>query len=283
MHSITNGVMLRLGLVQVGFGNHVDANVHRLLELIRIAADRGAQIVCLPALLLTSYFSQAEGSQAKDIADPIPGQMAETLANTADQLKVVLAGTMFKRTLDGNKYHSTVAFDANGEMVGKYRNKHFCNRSLSLESFYFSPGDTSIPAWETRYGKLAVLANGDAWYPEAARMAARAGAEVVICSTDEAWQSMESPAAGMKRREAWETMLRSHAIANGLFIAAVNRVGEEGDLTFWGRSFVTDPMGAVIGRSDDQEEVLIVEIDRSCVECVRREWSFLRYERGVAY
>jgi N-carbamoylputrescine amidase len=255
---------------------------------IREAAGRGAQIVCLQELFRSQYFCREERADLFALAEPVPGPTTETLAALARELDVAIIAPMFERRGPG-VYHNTAAvIDAGGELLGLYRKMHIPDDPLYYEKFYFAPGDLGVPHFDTRFGRIAVQICWDQWYPEGARMAALTGATVVFYPTARGWHASEKEQHGAGQLDAWRTVQRGHAIANGIYIAAVNRVGQEGppetSLEFWGHSFVADPFGKMIARAHtDQEETLVVECDPRQVEEVRRHWPFLRDRRVDAY
>ncbi|MCA9247214.1 MAG: carbon-nitrogen hydrolase [Planctomycetales bacterium] len=254
------------------------------LEKIREAAAAGAQIVCLQELFLTPYFCRDEDPARFDLAEPIPGPTTETLAALAGELHVVLIASLFERRAAG-LYHNTAAvIDADGRYLGKYRKTHIPEDPGFHEKFYFTPGDLPFRAWKTRYGTIGVLVCWDQWYPEAARLTALAGAEILFYPTAIGWLPQEKPSLGAAQHAAWETVQRGHAVANGCYVAAVNRVGAEGEIEFWGQSFVADPYGQIVARaSADREEILCHDCDLAAVEEFRRIWPFFRDRRIDAY
>ena len=255
---------------------------------IREAAGRGAQIICLQELFRSQYFCREENAGLFDLAEPIPGPSTEALSGLARGLKVVIVVPLFERRAAG-VYHNTAAvIDADGALLGLYRKMHIPDDPLYFEKFYFTPGDLGFRNFDTRYGRIAALVCWDQWYPEAARVAALGGAEVLFYPTAIGWHPSEKAQHGAAQHDAWRTIQRAHAIANGIYVAAVNRVGFEGPpdhgLEFWGSSFVADPFGCVLAEaSDNREETLIVECDRHRIDEVRRNWPFLRDRRIDAY
>ncbi len=255
---------------------------------IREAAGRGAQIICLQELFRSQYFCREEDARLFDLAESIPGPSSEALSRLARELNVVIIGSLFERRAPGVYHNTAVVIDATGALLGLYRKMHIPDDPLYFEKFYFTPGDLGFPNFETRYGRVAVLVCWDQWYPEAARLAALAGAEVLFYPTAIGWHPSEKAQLGAAQHDAWRTIQRSHAIANGIYVAVVNRVGFEGPpdhgLEFWGASFVADPFGRMLGEaSHDHEETLVIECDRRQMEEVRRNWPFLRDRRIDAY
>jgi N-carbamoylputrescine amidase len=277
-----------LGLVQMRCEADADANLERALTGIRRAAGNGAQIVCLPELFRTQYFCQRQSPEVFDLAEPVPGPTSQRIAQAAADAGVAVVASLFERRTPG-VYHNTAAvFDADGSLLGLYRKTHVPDDPLYFEKYYFTPGDLGYRTFETRFGRVGVLVCWDQWFPEAARLTALQGAEVLLYPTAIGWHPREKEAHGEDQRDAWETAQRAHAIANGLYVAAVNRVGHEGEadggLEFWGSSFVSDPFGVLLGRgSEDGEEVLVVPCDRRRLEDVRRNWPFFRDRRIDAY
>jgi N-carbamoylputrescine amidase len=276
--------VLRIGLVQMRCGEDPERNLARALEGIEEAAERGARLVCTQELFRTRYFCQREDARLFDLAEPVPGPTTEALAKLAAARGVSIVGSVFERR-DAGVYHNTaVVLDADGALAGCYRKMHIPDDPLYHEKFYFTPGDLGFRAFDTRAGRLGPLICWDQWYPEAARLTALAGARVLLYPTAIGWQFDEGDAVDSAQHDAWETVQRGHAIANGVFVVAVNRVGEEDGIRFWGQSFVADPFGRVLARaSSDEEEVLVVECDLAAVERTRRDWPFLRDRRIDAY
>jgi N-carbamoylputrescine amidase len=277
-----------IGLVQMRMGSDPAANLDRAVARIREAAARGAGIVCLPELFRTPYFCQREDAALFDLAEPIPGPTSEALARVAQELGVVVVASLFERRAAGVYHNTAVVLDADGTERGRYRKMHIPDDPLYYEKFYFTPGDLGFRAFDTAVGKLGTLVCWDQWYPEAARLTALAGADVLFYPTAIGWHPREKAEYGAAQLNAWQVMQRAHAIANGVYVAAVNRVGHEGSpdggIEFWGTSFVSDPFGVVIAEaSRDDEAVLVVECDRAHLEDVRRSWPFLRDRRIDAY
>ena len=280
--SVSGSVMV--GLVQSACSADIGLNTQRALDSIRSAAAQGAQIICLQELFRSRYFCQTEDHSHFQLAEPVPGPTTELLGQLARELEVVIVASLFERRAEG-LYHNTAAIlDADGTCLGRYRKMHIPDDPLYYEKFYFTPGDTGFRSFETRAGRLGTLVCWDQWFPEAARLTALAGAQILFYPTAIGWQFDEAPEIDAAQHDAWETVQRAHAIANGVFVAAVNRVGQEGDICFWGQSFVADPFGRVLARAAaDEEETLLVECDLSLVEKTRRDWPFLRDRRIDAY
>jgi len=278
----------KIGLVQMACGTDPQSNLDHAVSLIRKAAERGAQIVCLQELFRSQYFCREEDARLFDLAETIPGPSTETLCCVAKELGAVVIASLFEKRATG-LYHNTAAvIDADGALLGIYRKMHIPDDPLFFEKFYFTPGDLGFRAFDTRFGRIATLICWDQWYPEAARLASLSGANILFYPTAIGWHPAEKAEWGAAQHDAWRTAQRAHAIANGIYVAAVNRVGFEGPpdtgLEFWGASFVSDPFGRVIAEaSHDKEEILIVDCDVRKMEEVRREWPFFRDRRIDAY
>src|SRR5579871_1282442 len=278
----------RVGLVQMSCGVDPNENLAKAEWRIREAAAQGAQVICLQELFRSQYFCREEDHAMFALAEPIPGPSTETLGRLARELNVVIVASLFERRAAG-LYHNTAAvLGTSGEIVGIYRKMHIPDDPLYYEKFYFTPGDLGFLNFETRFGRLGVLVCWDQWYPEGARLSALSGADILFYPTAIGWHPSEKAEYGASQLDAWRTIQRGHAIANGVYVAAVNRVGFEGPpekgLEFWGSSFVADPFGQVIAEgSTSAEELLVVACDPMRVEDVRRNWPFLRDRRVDAY
>jgi N-carbamoylputrescine amidase len=285
----------RVGLVQMSCGPDPDANLEKAAERVRDAARQGAQVVCLPELFRAQYFCQREDVALFDLAESIPGPSTERLGAVAREEKVVVVASLFERRAPG-LYHNTAAIlETDGRLAGLYRKMHIPDDPLYYEKFYFTPGDLGFRAFDTSAGHIGTLVCWDQWYPEGARITALQGASVLFFPTAIGWHPHEKEEFGDAQYDAWQTIQRAHAIANGVYVAAVNRVGvEHGDvrgnrvegpgLEFWGGSFLADPFGRVIAKaSHHAEEILIGEIDLRKMEDTRRNWPFLRDRRIDAY
>jgi N-carbamoylputrescine amidase len=270
-------------------------NLQHALDHVSDAASRGAQIVCLPELFQTQYFCQREDSALFDLAEQIPGPTTAKLSELAKELKIVLVSSLFEKRAAG-VYHNTAAmFDVDGKLLGLYRKMHIPDDPLYYEKYYFTPGDLGFRAFDTGVGRVGTLVCWDQWYPEGARITAMQGAQVLFYPTAIGWHPSEKEEFGFAQHDAWRTIQRAHAIANGVYVAVVNRVGHEtGDirgksasgagLEFWGGSFICDPFGRVIAEaSHDREEILIGEVDLKNIEDTRRNWPFLRDRRIDSY
>ena len=272
-----------------------DANLQKAADRVREAARRGATAVCLPELFRAQYFCQREDAKLFDIAETIPGPSTELLGKVAREENVVVIASLFEKRAPG-LYHNTAAvIEHDGTLQGTYRKMHIPDDPLYYEKYYFTPGDQGFRNWPTSQGNLGVLVCWDQWYPEGARITALKGANVLFYPTAIGWHPAEKAEFGAAQHDAWRTIQRAHAIANGVYVAVVNRVGKEfgdvrGDhaqgegLEFWGASFVADPFGRVIAEaSHDKEEILIAEVDYRVIEDTRRNWPFLRDRRVDAY
>lgn len=277
-----------LGLVQHAAVADPAQNVERCIRGIREAAAKGAQVIVTQEMVSTLYFCQEEDHKYFDWAEPIPGPTTERLAKLAGELGVVIVASLFERRAPG-LYHNTAAvLDADGAYLGKYRKMHIPDDPLFYEKFYFTPGDLGFKTFATKFCKVGVLICWDQWYPEAARLTALAGADLLVYPTAIGWHPSEKAKYGEAQYQSWETIQRAHGIANGCYVAAVNRVGKEvivGEgLEFWGQSFVSDPSGKVIAKaSQDREETITAEIDLGTIETRRTHWPFLRDRRVDAY
>lgn len=261
-----------------------EANVSKAVSKIAEAASEGAQIVCLQELFAGCYPCQSEDHERFNDAEPIPGPTSDRLAAAAREQEVVLVGSLFERRAAGLYHNTAVVWDADGTQLGMYRKMHIPDDPLFYEKFYFTPGDLGFRSFDTRYGRIGVCICWDQWFPEAARLTALSGAEILFYPTAIGWLPDEKETYGESQSSAWETMMRSHAIANGVFVAAPNRVGREEALEFWGGSFVCDPYGNIIARaSREKEETLVVPCDLELVNTARTHWPFLRDRRIDAY
>jgi N-carbamoylputrescine amidase len=263
-------------------------NLRTTTARIHAAADQGAQIVCTQELFLTPYFCQSEDHAHFALAEPIPGPTTETLAQIAKQRQIVIVGSLFERRAEGLYHNTAVVLDADGSLAGKYRKMHIPDDPLFYEKFYFTPGDLGFRSFPTRYGRVGVLVCWDQWYPEGARLTALTGAQILFYPTAIGWQPPEKAEYGERQHSSWETIQRSHAIANGVFVAVPNRVGFEAGPThgieFWGQSFIADPSGRIMAKgSVSNEEIVFAECDFSQLDVQRTHWPFLRDRRIDAY
>jgi N-carbamoylputrescine amidase len=279
-----------VGLVQMACADEPRENLEKALDRVAEAARAGAKIVCLPELFRSRYFCQREDPALFDLAEPVPGPTTKALGEAARSHRVAVVAPVFERRAPGLYHNSAAVLDEAGRLVGLYRKMHIPDDPAYYEKFYFTPGDTGFPAFDTGAGRIATLICWDQWYPEGARLAALAGASVLFYPTAIGWHPHEKAEHGQAQRDAWKTVQRGHSIANGLYVAAVNRVGHErppgggAGIEFWGSSFLADPQGIVVAEaSSDREEVLVAEIDPARLEDVRRNWPFLRDRRIDAY
>ncbi|MFZ0516670.1 MAG: carbon-nitrogen hydrolase [Acidobacteriaceae bacterium] len=285
----------RVALVQMSCTPDPDANLDKAADRIREAARAGAQVVCLPELFRTQYFCQREDHALFDLAEPIPGPSTEKLSRIAKEEHVAVIASLFERRAPGIYHNTAAVIEDDGSLSGKYRKMHIPDDPLYYEKFYFTPGDLGFRNFEMRAGNVGVLVCWDQWYPEGARLTALQGANVIFYPTAIGWHPAEKAEYGDAQYSAWQTMQRAHAIANGVYVGAVNRVGHEhGDvrgnrvegpgLEFWGGSFLADPFGRVIMQAPhDKEDILIGEVDLHLIEETRRNWPFLRDRRIDAY
>jgi N-carbamoylputrescine amidase len=277
-----------LGLVQMRCQPDPEANLENAINRIRQAAKAGAQIICLQELFRSQYFCQRQDPSTFDLAEPVPGPTTERLGRVARETSTVLVASLFERRTAG-VYHNTAAvLDTDGSLLGLYRKMHIPDDPLYFEKYYFTPGDLGFRAFDTRHGRIGVLICWDQWYPEAARLTALKGADIIFYPTAIGWHPREKTEFGAAQYQAWQLIQRSHALANGVYVAAANRVGHEGapdgGLEFWGGSFVSDPFGGVLRQaSHDKEDVLVVTCDLKRIEEIRRNWPFLRDRRIDAY
>lgn len=279
---------MKIGLVQMSCEADPTTNLEKATAAVRETAARGAETICLPELFLSPYFCQTEDHRHFDLAEPVPGPTSAHFANLTKELGITLVASLFERRAAG-LYHNTAAIiDADQGYLGKYRKMHIPDDPLYYEKFYFTPGDLGFRSWKTSHGEIGVCVCWDQWYPEAARLTALQGAEILFYPTAIGWHPSEKAELGEAQHASWETIQRSHAIANGCYVVAVNRVGHEkpvgGDgIEFWGRSFVTNPRGEIIARAGAGEENLVVDVDLSMVEEQRTHWPFFRDRRIDAY
>jgi N-carbamoylputrescine amidase len=285
-----------VALVQMALGRDAQTNLEKALARVEEAAKRGAEVICLPELFRSQYFCQREDAAAFDLAEPVPGPTTEALGALAQRLSIVVIAPVFERRAPGLYHNSAAVIDA-GEIVGLYRKMHIPDDPAYYEKFYFTPGDLGFRAFATRAGRIGTLICWDQWYPEGARLTALQGASILFYPAAIGWHPHEKAQYGADQREAWRTIQRGHAIANGVYVAAVNRVGHEAPdpsaspgasggagIEFWGASFLCDPHGVVLAEAPtDREEILYGEVDPARIEEVRRNWPFLRDRRIDAY
>jgi N-carbamoylputrescine amidase len=277
-----------LALIQMRCTADAQANLDKATAMLRDAAGQGANIACLPELFRSLYFCQKEDAGLFDLAEPIPGPTTDALAKVAKQCRMAIVGSVFERRMPGLYHNTAVVFDVNGELLGLYRKMHIPDDPLYFEKYYFTPGDLGFKTFDTAFGRIGTLVCWDQWFPEGARLTALQGASVLFYPTAIGWHPKEKAEFGVAQHDAWETVQRGHAIANGVYVAAVNRVGHEGPadggLEFWGQSFVADPFGRVLHRASvDLEENVLVVCDPRKQEEIRRNWPFFRDRRIDAY
>jgi N-carbamoylputrescine amidase len=292
---VTERRKYKLALVQMRTGPDPEANLAAAVRHVRQAARLGAQIVCLPELFRAQYFCQREDIRLFDLAETIPGPSTIALGEVAREARVAIIASLFERRAAGLYHNTAVTLGVDGEIASVYRKMHIPDDPLYYEKFYFTPGDLGFKAVETEFGRVGTLVCWDQWYPEGARLTALKGAEVLFYPTAIGWHPAEKDEFGAAQYDAWQTIQRAHAIANGVYVAGVNRVGHEhGDvmgnraegpgLEFWGGSFLADPFGRIVARaSHDAEEILMGEVDTALLEDTRRNWPFLRDRRIDAY
>jgi N-carbamoylputrescine amidase len=289
------GEKFTIGLIQMSCGPEPEENMAKALDRVRQAAKQGATVICLPELFQTQYFCQREDTALFDLAESIPGPATKRIGEVARELGVVVVASLFERRAAGI-YHNTAAIlDEAGVLKGIYRKMHIPDDPLYYEKYYFTPGDLGYKAFDTKFGSVGTLVCWDQWYPEGARLTAMQGAQVLFYPTAIGWHPAEKAEFGVAQHDAWKTIQRSHAIANGVYVGVVNRVGHEtgnirgnqvegAGLEFWGGSFIADPFGQVIAEaSHDKEEILLADIDIERMEDVRRNWPFLRDRRIDSY
>jgi N-carbamoylputrescine amidase len=281
--------MVKIGLIQSACGPNPDDNLAKTVQMAQKAAEAGAQIICTQELFRSQYFCQSEDYDNFALAEPIPGPSTKAFQAVARDYDVVVIASLFEKRAPGLYHNSAAVIDAGGALLGVYRKMHIPDDPLYYEKFYFTPGDLGFRSWETRYARIGVLVCWDQWYPEAARLTAMRGAEILFYPTAIGWHPGEKAEHGAVQHDAWETIQRSHAIANGCFVAVPNRVGFENPaggsgLEFWGQSFVAGTSGEILGKaSSEDDEVLLVEADLSKLDVTRTHWPFLRDRRIDAY
>jgi N-carbamoylputrescine amidase len=281
---MTTSPTIRAALVQPAVGPDPAQNLARSEQSVREATRLGARLVCLPELFRTHYFPQIEEAACMDLAEPLDGETARRMGPLAAELGVVIVAPIFERRAAGVYHNSALIFDADGSRAGVYRKMHIPDDPGFYEKFYFAPGDLGFHAIDTDVGRIGVLICWDQWFPEGARLLALDGAELILYPTAIGWGDRETETERAAQRDAWITIQRGHAIANGVFVAAANRIGREGNLTFWGSSFACDPQGRMLAQSPvDKQDLLLVDLDRRRIEEQRRGWPYLRDRRVDAY
>jgi N-carbamoylputrescine amidase len=284
-----NAQKFAVGLVQMSVTPDLNANLEKAVARVEEAARQGAQVICLPELFRSQYFCQKEDAELFDLAESVPGPSTEALSRVARDQHITVIAPIFERRAVGLYHNSAAVIDVEGKVAGIYRKMHIPDDPAYYEKFYFTPGDLGFRAFDTDVGRIGTLICWDQWYPEGARLTALRGANILFYPTAIGWHPHEKDEFGAQQRDAWRTIQRAHAIANGVYVAAVNRVGHENPaggagVEFWGTSFLADPFGVVIAEgSIDREEILIGEVDTKRIEDVRRNWPFLRDRRIDAY
>jgi N-carbamoylputrescine amidase len=279
---------ITIGLIQAACSATPKVNLRRTLAAASRAADRGAKIICTQELFTSLYFCQTEDHRHFELAEPIPGPSTTAFQAFAKKRRVVVIASLFEKRAAGVYHNTSVIIDADGSLLGRYRKMHIPDDPLYYEKFYFTPGDLGFRSWQTCYGKIGVLICWDQWYPEAARLTALQGAQILFYPTAIGWHPAEKAKNGKDQHTAWETIQRSHAIANGCYVAVANRIGHEkisGDgIQFWGQSFVAGPSGELLAKAScDQEEIILAKVDLARVDETRTHWPFLRDRRIDAY
>ncbi|MBX3009472.1 MAG: carbon-nitrogen hydrolase [Melioribacteraceae bacterium] len=279
-----------IGLLQLAFSEDIDDNLKKTLSWVEKAAKEGANIVCLPELYRSQYFCQKEDSSLFDLAETIPGPSTNSFQKLAVDLKISIIVPLFEKRAPGVYHNSAVIIDAGGEILGTYRKMHIPDDPSYYEKYYFTPGDLGFKSFQTKFGKIGTLICWDQWYPEGARLTSLQAAEVLFYPTAIGWHPAEKERYGSAQKDSWITIQRSHAIANGVYVASANRIGLEkpipdsDGIQFWGSSFICDPQGVFIAQaSEDKEEILLAEVDLKHLETIRRNWPFLRDRRIDAY
>lgn len=277
---------VRIGTVQMSCTSNKEDNLQKAIKGIREAAAKGAQIVCLQELFTSLYFCDVEDYENFKLAESIPGASTETLSSVAKELGVVIIASLFEKRTQGVYHNTTAVLDVDGAYLGKYRKMHIPDDPAYYEKFYFTPGDLGYKVFRTKFATIGVLICWDQWYPEAARITSLMGAEVLFYPTAIGWATSQDESTNTEQYNAWQTIQRSHAVANGIHVVSVNRVGfeQEGRMKFWGGSFITNPFGSILYKaSHDQEEVHVLEIDLNKTDSYRTHWPFLRDRRIDSY
>lgn len=280
----------KVGLLQMRLGKNADENLNKAVKRIKEASKKGANIICLPELFKTEYFCQSEEVKTFELAESLNGKTVKAISKAAKENNVLVVTSIFEKRHEGVYHNTNVIIDEKGKTIGKYRKMHIPDDPSYYEKYYFTPGDLGFQSFKTKYGKIGSLICWDQWFPEGARLTALQGANILFYPTAIGWHPKEKDRYGKAQLDSWITIQRSHAIANGVYVAAVNRVGlekrnEKSDgIQFWGNSFISDPQGVIIAQaSKDKEEILIGEINIDHLENVRRNWPFLRDRRIDAY
>jgi N-carbamoylputrescine amidase len=275
---------ISIGTIQMACSADVASNMQKAIKGIREAASKGAQIICLQELFTSIYFCESENYDHFSLAETIPGPSTEKLSKLAEELEVVIIASLFEKRTDGLYHNTTVVIDADGALAGKYRKNHIPDDPGFYEKFYFTPGDTGYGVFKTRYATVGVLICWDQWYPEAARITALMGAEIIFYPTAIGWAASQPESVNAEQHGAWQTIQCAHAIANGVFVVTVNRTGVEGNLRFWGSSFISNPFGKILYNAlHDSEEVAVTRLDMNEIGFYRMHWPFLRDRRIDTY
>lgn len=275
---------IKIGLIQMSCVADKATNLNKTISKIEEAASKGAQIVCLQELFMSLYFCDVESYDNFALAEAVPGFTTEALSEVAARLNIVIVASLFEKRTQGIYHNTTAVIDADGKYLGKYRKMHIPDDPAYYEKFYFTPGDLGYKVFDTKFAKIGVLICWDQWYPEAARITSLMGAEMLIYPTAIGWASSQDIKTNDEQYNAWQTMQRAHAVANGLHVVSVNRVGWEGDMNFWGGSFVSNPFGSLLYKaSHDKEEIHVQEIDLHKTDSYRTHWPFLRDRRIDSY
>lgn len=281
---VSKNKTVNVAAIQLSCVADVEENLRRNEEAIRNAASKGANLICLQELFSSLYFCQSEDHEQFELAQPIPGPTTERISSLAAELDVVIIAGVFERRAPGLFHNSAVIIESDGRIAGLYRKMHIPDDPFFYEKFYFTPGDLGFKCFDTSVGKVGVCICWDQWFPEAARLTALAGAEILVYPTAIGWQAAEKEAWGASQLSAWQTMMRSHAIANGVFLVAPNRVGVEENIEFWGHSFIADPYGNIMSEADEHGPATIsAHCDLNLIETARTHWPFLRDRRIDAY
>ncbi len=284
------GSKFTVALLQMALSKNPDQNLKKAVSWIEKAAKKGADVVCLPELFRSQYFCQSESIENFELAEPVPGPSTAVIGKAAKRLGVSVVVPVFEKRAQGVYHNSAAVIDADGSMLGLYRKMHIPDDPAYYEKYYFTPGDLGFKAFDTKFGKIGTLICWDQWFPEGARITALKGASILFYPTAIGWHPDEKKEHGKAQFESWQTVQRGHAVANGIYVAAVNRVGHEiqtkgtPGIEFWGNSFVADPQGVIIAEaSKDKEEIVLAEVDTARIEYIRRNWPFLRDRRIDAY
>ncbi len=286
---MTNVDATKVALIQMGCNRSRDDNILRATELLREAAQRGAQVACLPELFCSNYFCQSEDHDNFAKAEPIPGPTTEAISRLAKELQLAIVASLFERRAPGLYHNTCVVLDTDGQLLGRYRKMHIPDDPQYYEKFYFAPGDLGFQVFHTRHAAVGTLICWDQWYPEAARLTAMKGAEILVYPTAIGWFPREKAQWGQTQHASWRLMQQSHAVANGCYVAAVNRIGREpatgeAGIEFWGQSFLCDPQGKILAEASvDQEEVIVADVDFARIDGTRTNWPFFRDRRIDAY